>query len=228
MTKKTNEIVDKFLINKYLKQILFLLVIILLFLVLIIVLMLLLDKLCFSEIIAPFMIGISALLASTVAMINLRSTYINKIKDNTNDKVSEMRYLYMMLNRINDRLPLYKEILLGKKETNYEFLVEHEVLFQEYENIINNKTLIFYSNQEISTVLTKISHELFYIKANLKSVLKIYVNKSSELFYISNISMNIEGIDNMINLSEDLKKKIKKIDDDLILELNNIVKEESY
>jgi hypothetical protein len=228
-----NKIVDKFLTNKNLKIIFFSVLLLIFFILLIIPILLCTTDLVFKDILAPIIISLSALLASTVAMINLRTGYIKDIlKDNRND-ISDIRTQSISL-RINIRkLKIYKEITMSKRKTNYHLLNDFKKTFIDLENILKDKTLIYqlsvYGKDDPFELLDITEENLSLLLVKLDEILEWKEKLSKNKFeYLPEGTLNTVHIENVQTNCENLYNIILQIDTKIRKSYEKIGKEEKY
>ncbi len=146
-----NKFVDKNFTNKNMKVVLCILVCILILFLIITPIIVEKTDLQFTDIIAPYIISISALFASTVAMINLKANELDKISDKNRKDISEIYYLMMNINNLKEKLGVYKKIVYQENQVDlYEFL-EYKKLFLKYDDFFGNRILIYYA-ADLSTL----------------------------------------------------------------------------
>jgi len=146
----------------------FAIILLILFIVIILSIVMLINKdLCYSDIIGPYMIGLSALLASTVAMISLKTNELNHISKNNRLDLSEINSLSLNLIIIINKLGVYKKIVNQKKQVDLYELLEYKQMFLKYEEFFSNKTLMYYlsiyTNTNGFSILEKIENCLVFI-----------------------------------------------------------------
>lgn len=234
MINNANKIIDKFLINKNLKFFLFLLICALIIFIFIITpIMLEKNKLEFKDIIAPIIISISALLASTVAMINLRTNAVNKIIDNNRQDISEINYLLMTLNMINNKLDVYKKIVYQEQQVDLYELLEYKKLFLQYEEFFKNKTLIYYSanynKKNIFSVLNNIENCLVFISMYNKESLKSKEKFNENTFgFLPKKEYIKKHIDVLIENSQELSTALREYNKTITNKQSHLCKTENY
>ena len=225
MVKIINKLMDYFLVMKRLKVFLFIILMSLFLLVIYSIRMLYTSELCFSDIIAPFMIGISALLASSVAMINLRTNYIDRVVNETKEHISEINYLIMSLNMIQNKLSVYKKIVYNEQKVDLEQLLLYIKIFLKYEEFFKNKILIYYSSyynkKNIFTVLNNIENCLLFISMYNNEVLKFKEKPNNYgLNFLPKKEYIKKHIDYLIENTQDLSNAL--------YEYNQIITDKQY
>jgi len=230
-----NKIVDIVLTNKNLKVMLFFIFILLiLFILVVIPFVLYTGELCFKDVVAPIIISFSALFASAVAMISLRSNNIQKqLEENKND-ISNIRILSLKLRSSNKKLEIYKEITLSKRKTNYQLLNDFKQTFHKLENILNDKIFIYHisfsKNKENSfELLNSMESNLSLLMVKLNEILewKEKANKNKFEYLPKNI-LNTTHIDGLISNCESLYDIILEIDNSINNSYKKLAKQENY
>lgn len=226
-----NKLVNKFLIIKNLKYDFGLLIIIIGILFAYTFYIIYNNEIQFSEILAPVMIAISALLASTVAMINLRSTYINRVEQETKKDRTTLLHFLSKMKFIIKKLPLYKSGIEKLDKLDYATLIEYISVFSNYGSIINDKKLIYYLYDEQKDLIDRIDTYLFFIKNHNQSLKLSFENNNCKLLErldADNIKYQLEKIESLIIDSKDLRDAISKRINEVSEKQNKLRSEESY
>lgn len=163
MIKVLNKIYDNYIIKKNLKTVFIVLLFMLFIFVIFSITMLIQDMLCFSEIIAPFIIGLSALLASTVAMISIKTNDINRITDKIEKRASNINYLILQTSLVLEKIRGYQNAV-EKYSDDKKLINEHFKELNKLETIFENKLLTIVGNEKIFDLLHDISNDLFFIR----------------------------------------------------------------
>jgi hypothetical protein len=223
-----------FFTNKNLKVILFILILIVVFFLLLLT-PIILEKtnLEFKDIIAPYIISISALLASTVAMINLRTNQLNKVLDENRKDISEIYYLMMNLNSIIDKLEVYKKMVYQEMKVDLYQLLSYQKIFLKYEKFLNNRMLIYYATSYETTntylILNDIENCLLFISMYNEESLKFKEQLGiNSIDYLPKRDLMKSQIDNLIYNTNQLDKILKDISNIIINKQKNLAKQENY
>lgn len=233
MVSYINRIVDIFLKNKYLKILLFILFAIILLLFITTICVIVDNPKNYISILAPVMIAISALLASTVAMINLRTNFINKSIDGNKKDISEIHYLMLNLHMIIKKIGVYKDVVYSTKPTTSFDLLEYKKMFQIYANFFTNKTLMYYASiyeeKDTFDILQNIEKTLFFISTYNEEML-IYLNQFEQNILNTLPERNYikKHVDELMQYSDELDSILKNISKNIFNEQSFLAKEENY
>jgi hypothetical protein len=163
MVKWIVKFVDWCLVIKRLKVFLFILFIILILLIINSIA----NLICIDEkVFASYMIGLSALFASTVAMINLRISYINKESEKHSEITSVIHNSLVRIAVLESKLGLYKLMLNGTKPLDNILLENYEKLLSNIMEIITDKDIAQYINANNSDLIYSVHDSLFLALSN--------------------------------------------------------------
>lgn len=230
MINCVNKIVDKFLTVGILKVVFFILTLILLFFLVIVIPSACLE---FKEIIAPIVIAFSALLATCIALITLKTNEINReLKENRED-ISEVNHLLMTLNTILGKLEAYLKAINQEQKVDKYLLEQYINFFLKYEAFFSNKTLMYYSSiydsENTYSILQDIQKDLFFISLYNVECLENIKLKNENILEFLPISESVKGhINNLINKSKLLSKVLKSFNKRITKQQNVLIKKEKY
>ncbi len=218
MREYVNNKVDKFLVEKNLKFAFSIVLFLITIFFMTTIVMLINKQVCFSEILAPIMIALSALLASSVAMINLRSTYISSVKEETKKGRTELMHILSKLKLIRKKLPLYKSSIEKLDKFNHTTLIEYISIFSKYEDILNDEKLIYHLDNKHEDLIDSIDTCLFFINDHnqrIKLSFEDNNNKQLERLDADSIKSQLEKIESLVRNTENLRNKILNILDEV-------------
>ncbi len=227
-----NKFLDIFLTKKNLKVVFFILFFILFIVIIISIKMLIKHELCFTDLIAPYIIGVSALMASTVAMLNMRTNELNKILENNRKDISEIHNLIVILGFIISKMKQYKKIIYLEKKVELLELSEYEKLLGKYEEFFSNKTLMYYSTiygeKNTFDKLYKIENDLFFVKMYTDEEIKYMKSINKKICFLEKRNYIKKHIDNLILNTENLREILHDISKNIRDNQNNLISIESY
>ena len=117
-----------------------------------------------AKMIAAYMIGLSALLASTVGLINMRKNVLDK-----SEKIIGITNLGMTKIKVFlDKSKLLKLMLTAKMHTNVEILVEYEIILRDLLDYLNTEDLQRYIDDNSQDAFYRLHNDLFLILAKIK------------------------------------------------------------
>lgn len=117
------------------------------------------------------MIGLSALLASTVTLINMRETYINKVLDKSESIQTITNNAIIKIAILQDKYSRYLEIIEGKSKFDEILFSQYELLFQNILKIIEDKELSNNISKNNCDIFYDIHNQIFLILAHHKLIL---------------------------------------------------------
>lgn len=234
MINYINKIVDKFLTIRILKVGFFTLILLLLFF-LIIVIPISLEKttLKFSEIIAPIVISFSALLATCLAFMTLKTNEMNKeLKENRED-ISEINYLLVTLNTILQKLEAYLKAVNQEQKVDIYLLKQYIECFSKYEDFFSNKTLMYYSSkyndENIYLILNDMQKNLFFISLyNAECLENKKLESKNRLDFLFKSDSVKEHTNNLIEKCKLLDKALRKFNKNIRNQQYILYKKEKY
>lgn len=169
-----------------------------LFIVLIFILFLILNSfykiICLdNELIAPYMIASSALLASIIATINIINTNIRDVVDKSNEVIAITHSGIAKINFFTEKSKLLKLMLIGESNIVKDLLNEYDFMLRDILVFLNNKDLhkyidgekhksIYFLHNEIILLLPIIQKAINHIKSTNTDNSKISILKSSKQF----------------------------------------------
>lgn len=231
MRKTINNLLDKFLINKNLKFAFGIVLFLIITFFVTAIVMIYNNEICFNEILGPMTIALSALLASSVAMINLRTNEISRVLKETKENRTALLHTLSKLSFIIKKLPLYKSAIEKSDKFDYILLTQYISVFSKYEVVLNDKLLIYHLDNKHDNLINGIDTYLFYINAHNQNIKLFYENnnyKPLEKLDTGKIKAQVEKIESLIVNSKHLYNEITYIIKELAKEQNKLATEENY
>ncbi len=227
MVKWIVDFVDWCLVMKRLKVFLFILVV---FLVILIVNSIF-DCISVDEkIFAAYMIALSALFASTVALINLRKSIIEKEIEKQTAIIAVVHNSLVKIAVLESKLGLYKLMLNGTKPLDNILLENYGQLLSNIMDIIIDKEIAQYIHANNSELIYSVHDSLFLALSNNRTWLN-KIEKNPELNGIKLHFSNSEKFCPSAKIQESLTSlrevilKFKDNQEKIMVKLNN---EEKY
>ena len=146
-----------------------------------------------NELIAPYMIASSALLALIIATINIINTNIRDVVDKSNEVIAITHSGIAKINFFTEKSKLLKLMLIGKSKMSNDLLNEYDLMLRDILTFLNNKDLhkyldgekhksIYILHNDIIILLPIIQKTINHIKANNNDNSEIIILKSSDKF----------------------------------------------
>lgn len=222
---KVGKWVDQFLTMKNLKATLFVILILMIFLV---------SNTFYNfipidvELVAPYMIAMSALLASIVAMINLRNSYINIVVDKKDKIIALTHNAIIRIGFFYDKSNIYRKIFLGEEPMSKQNLNLYEQLLKDILELLVTKEIHRYIDKNESELLYRLHGNIFLMLTVQKTVIELLDRKPVEIIKHKVFDeKQLKIYNDIINDLEQLSKLFETIRKTGLEEYNKIVKEEN-
>ncbi|NOQ30141.1 MAG: hypothetical protein GQ570_03365 [Helicobacteraceae bacterium] len=163
-----------------------------------------------TNIIAAYMIGLSALLASTVAMINMINTYVLKMEDEKNKIISVTHNSIVRINILVNKFNALPNMMRGEVLLDKILIVQHNHLYENILSIIidplitkdickDNQKIFYDLHDSISILLTYSDDALQVININPT------INRSRHRFVTDDQSKIYDSVlENLHNLRKEI------------------------
>lgn len=160
------------------------------------------------SLIAPYMVAMSALLASLVAIINMRKSYMERVVDRS-DKVIVLTHLGIMkIQFFTEKSKLLKLMLVGESKIQYDMLIEYEIMLRDISTFLNREDLYRFESHDIYyEVHNDIIIFLTILKKIIRDIEKNYENFNGK---VRNFFDNSESYEKLI---ENLKQLMVVLED---------------
>lgn len=193
-------LIDEILTIKNLKVILFIILVLMVFIVLNTFYKFISIE---TTLVAPYMIAMSALLASIVAVINIINNNIKNIIDRS-EKVTALTHSgAVKINFFLEKSKSLKLMLVGKSKILYDFLIECEIMLREILNFLNRDDLHKFKSYDI---FYEVHNDLIIFLPVLKKLIR-NIDKDPEKCYGKYIKV-FENAESYEKLIENLEKLI--------------------
>jgi len=167
-----------------------------------------------AKMIAAYMIGLSALLASTVGLINMRKNDIKNVLDKS-EKIIGITNLGMTKIKVFlDKSKLLKLMLTAKMHTNVEILVEYEIILRDLLDYLNTEDLQRYIDDNSQDAFYRLHNDLFLILAKIKKEINsLNINYENDNNTLRNVfsEKTLSSYESLISNAEIFLDVIKKI-----------------
>jgi len=207
---EVGKLVDRFLAIKNLKTTLFVILILMIFLV---------SNTFYdfisidANLVAPYMIALSALMASVVAAINIINNNIKNTIDKSEKAIALIHTGIAKINFFTEKSTLLKLILMGESRIQYDLLTEYEIMLRDILNYLNREDLCRYISDINAEIFYQAHNSLIIFLPVLKKLIHD-IGKDSEKCYGEKIKVYtniefyekfIENLDKLIVALQDIK-----------------------
>lgn len=226
LRSEIGKLVDEFLTMKNLKATLFIGLVMMVFLI---------SNIFYNfiqidvSLVAPYMIAMSALLASLVAMINMRKSYIERVLDKSNEISSLTHNAIIKIDILLEKYDEYVHMLRGSKPLNKYFIMSYGILFENISSIIVEPKISTYVTDKNTDIFYNLHNNLFFILTDYKELIERIeknpeINKTKQKI-VTDTQLELYNITHQ-NLN-DLRKAIERIKNDNGNEHKKLYKEEN-
>jgi hypothetical protein len=196
LRNEVGKLVDRFLTMKNLKATLFIVLLMMVFLI---------SNTFYNfihidvSLVAPYMIAMSALLASLVAIINMRKSYIERVIDKADDIIAITHNAIIRISFLYEKSSFYKKIFMGEVFISVEILNEFEMLLRDIVSLLNSKEVHRHISGQESKVLYELHGNIFLLLALQKRASILLAEKVFD--------------DNQLKMFDDTMEDLKKLEE---------------
>jgi len=181
-----------------------------------------------NNLVAPYMIALSALLASIVAMINMRKSYIARVLEESNEITLLTHNAIIKIDILLEKYDVYLEMIKGIKPLDKYLILNYGILFENIQSIIIEPKMSAYVIGKKTDIFYNMHNNMFFIISDYKNTLDLLEKKPE----IHNTKLKLFPDKYFLqydNLSQNLiklKETIIKIKNEKIDSYNKLYKEE--
>jgi hypothetical protein len=161
---------------------------------------------CIDEkVFAAYMIGLSALLASTVALINIRKSSLDNIQERRDMLLTNINNNIIKINVLYSKFDEYQNMLEGIKPVDKVLLSNYEILFKNILDIIIDKDISRYIDAKNGNLFYNLHNSIFMI-LSYTSILLDEIDKKPQINRTIYRCFNNEQLKILSNVKSDLLK----------------------